>query len=358
MNGHSSATPRRLVGIDLTPAHPQAVVASGAGVLPGALAISTAVAVRNGAVLAGAQATGTDGIQDRRDDVLHRFGERALLALWDTYFPARHLLAALLDGVRRQAEQRAGGRLDLAAIAHPPGWDQRQRDLLCRAAREAGLPDVRTTTTPQAAAWAPVPDPAPSPAGLLLVVELTEPGTMALLRPQAVGHRLVGHLTVEPGSPLRRAARALLAQSGNGLHEISEVRAVGAPATDPARLSAIAHELGGPLRVPAEPAAAVAIGALQQWLTAATEPPPAGPPPRVQPDADIVVQLAQLAAICDGMGQQAVAGRARHLGQAIYEHRMGIRAWTPDPSDRYPAVLQAAQELLRPYLPPGAHRDR
>jgi hypothetical protein len=256
MTTETGRLPDRLVGIDLNAVSPLAVVARAGEILPTTISIPPTAYQNDTAVRVG-RASDTEGGQRPagfRSDILYRFGDRALVPLWDTFVPADHLVSLLLVALRAQAQRIAGGPLDIASIAHPPEWDSRRRRLLTETAGAAGLTDVRIMTSPEAAAWAPLPTP---------------------------------------------------------------------------------------------PSAAVATGAVHRWLRQRPRTPST-------PNQDITVQLAALAAACDNQGDHRTAATARNLGQAIYEHRMGIRGWSTDPATSYAAVVQQATALLRARGAPGS----
>lgn len=260
--------PVRLVGVGLQPERFTALVAKAGDIAETMISVPPTVCQRDGALLVGdaADRRARSLCAGSRSDVLDRFGDRAFVALWDTYFPPDHLVGMLLAAIRRNAEQVADGPLDITSIAYPVAWDLRRRHLIERVAHAAGLTGVRVMTAPEAAAWAPVPGQAPGIGGLLLMFDLASAGSISLLEPASTGYRLVEYAPLSGASSPGAAARGLLKSTGRSMGELREVRAIGAGAGEHARISPIAREFGGLLRVPAAPSAAVTIGAVHRWL--------------------------------------------------------------------------------------------
>ena len=252
-----------------SPPHPVAGIDLGPPTLSVAVRTATGVRVQAcpepvGGGTAGLTVDHSAGEPRTSAEVVDHLGERVFLPVCDTYYPAAALLTALLAAVRRTAEQMERGSGRCAAVAHPVDWPAWRLRALEAAVRAAGFDAVDLVPAPEAAAWAPTAGPAPDP-GLVLVFDLSDTPSVALLRPDGDGLHLIAHRPLHPADRPTDVARALLDGAGHRLAEVSDVRAVGAGATE-AQTQQIGDELATIVRVPRFPESAVAVGALHRSL--------------------------------------------------------------------------------------------
>ena len=197
----------------------------------------------------------------RRTDVLARLGERAFVPLHDTWFPADHLVRVLLVAARETAQTLCARTLDRVVLAHPARWDERCLRLLRRCVDAAGFVQVDLVMAAEAGAWAVTRDAVPTAGGLTLVFDMDDDVSVALTERTRSGQRLLAGASRGSRTP-GVAADALLRSVGCSFDHIGEAWAVGSGATDAAATSAVAREIGRPVRVVGDPRGAVAVGAL------------------------------------------------------------------------------------------------
>lgn len=264
-------------------------------------------------------------------EIVDALDGRALLPLGATYRPPVTLIGTLLTSARADAlAAQAAGPLTLAL---PSRWaSDRNPQPLRDAAGAAGFADVEVVAAAEAAAWAPILGPPAGP-GVLVVLELGPRGMVTALESDVSGMRVLDAASLDRHDNVGDVVRHVLGRVHRTLSQLRDVRAVGAEATDRGRIAAIAADLGGPIRVPADPGSAVAIGAAhrRRGAGAASDAP------------NMIVRLHRFADSCP---DRARAIRAQELAQALHDYRLGTHPGSADPIAGRRAVEREAEQLL------------
>ncbi|GAB3835234.1 Hsp70 family protein [Dactylosporangium cerinum] len=104
-------------------------------------------------LLVGSDAVHAAGAQpERYEPYPKRRIDEGTLLLGDAEVPLTDCVAAVLERVAVEARRVAGGEPDDVVVTCPVGWGPHRRRTLAAAAHAAGLPDVRMTSEPVAAA--------------------------------------------------------------------------------------------------------------------------------------------------------------------------------------------------------------